>query len=195
MLHTVHGAAVADQGRRPAGLAEMHAARLEFGETPAAPSTVAALALLEHRAALMTGNGGATAEVAGWLAARLGTTGETLLLRAWTDAAAGRHDAARVIAGHALEPDMPRLLPQTRIEARLVEAEAALHSGELEAGRAALEVALAEAAPLAVARPFALAGPCTQESSRPWWGPTPRTPSPCRYAWREPRRCPTSPSR
>jgi LuxR family transcriptional regulator, maltose regulon positive regulatory protein len=171
MLHAVHGAAVADQGRRPAGLAEMRAARVEFGETPAAPATFAALALLEHRAALMTGNGGATAEVAGWLGARLGTTGETLLLRAWTDAAAGRHDAARVIAGHALEPDLPRLLPQTRIEARLVEAEAALHAGELGTGRAALETALAEAAPLAVARPFALAGPCSQDELTTMVGP------------------------
>ena len=96
MLHAVHGAALADQGKRSAGLAEMRAARTEFGDTPAAPSTLAALAVLEHRVALVSGNGGAAAEVMGWLGPRAGTTGETLMLKAWAEAAAGRHEAARI---------------------------------------------------------------------------------------------------
>ena len=55
---------------------------------------LASLVVLEHRVALLNGNLGAAAEAARWLA-RLGAPGETLLLKAWTEAAAGRHDAAR----------------------------------------------------------------------------------------------------
>jgi LuxR family maltose regulon positive regulatory protein len=167
-LHAVHGAALADQGKRPAGLAEMRAARAEFADTPAAPSTLAAPAVLEHRVALLSGNGGAAAEVARWLGARVGTTGETLLLKAWTEAAAGRHEGARIIAARVHEPDMPILLPHTVVEAQLIEAEAASHADDPESGRAALEAALARAEALGVARPFALAGPWTQELLRTW---------------------------
>jgi LuxR family maltose regulon positive regulatory protein len=164
MLHAVHGAAVADQGRRSAGLGEMRAARTEFGDTPAAPSTLAALAVLEHRVALVSGNGGAAAEVVAWLGTRAGTTGDTLMLRAWAEAAAGRHEAARIIAARVLEPGMPILLPYTVVEAHLVEAEAALQADDLQSGRAALEAAFERAQAIGVARPFALSGPCTQES-------------------------------
>ena len=163
MLHAVHGAALADQGGRSAGLAEMRAARMEFGDTPAAPSSLAALALLEHRVALVSGNGTAAGDVAGWLGPRVGTTGETLLLKALTEAAAGRHEAARTIAARVHETDMPILLPYTVVEAHLVGAEAALQADDPESGGAALEAALESAEAIGVARPFALSGPCTQE--------------------------------
>ena len=58
--------------------------------------------------------------------------------------------------------DVPVLLPYTVVEAQLTEAEAALQAGDQRSGRAVLEAALAEAETLGVARPFALAGPCTQ---------------------------------
>src|SRR4051794_40827905 len=99
-LHAVHGAALCDLGQRPAGFAELRAARTRFGATPAAHSTSAALALLEHRSALLNGNLRGAAEVAGWLAPRTGVAkpvGEMLLMRAWAHAAAGRHDTARTI--------------------------------------------------------------------------------------------------
>jgi LuxR family transcriptional regulator, maltose regulon positive regulatory protein len=162
-LHVVHGAAVADQGKRATGLAEMRAARTEFGDTPAAPSTLAALAVLEHRVALMSGNGGAASDVMSRLGSRVGTTGETLLLKAWTEAAGGRHEGARVIAGRVHEADLPILLPYTVVEAHLVRAEAALLADEPESGRAALEAAFEKAEAIAVARPFALSGPCTRQ--------------------------------
>jgi len=161
-LHAVHGAAVADQGRRPAGLAEVQAARAEFGNTPATPQMIAGLALLEHRIAVLNGNPRAAAEVADSLDQAVGTRSETLLVKAWTEMAAGRYDLARALVPRMLEPEMPLLL-LTRVEAHLLEAEAALQGGEEEAGRAALEVALAEGEAMGVARPFALAGPCTQE--------------------------------
>jgi LuxR family maltose regulon positive regulatory protein len=163
-LHAVHGAALADRGMRAAGLAEMRAARAAFDDKPVAPFTLAALALLEHRVALVSGNGGAAAEVASWLGGRVGATGEVLLLKAWTEATAGRHEAARTIAAGISERDVPVLLPYTVVEAQLIEAEAALQAADQQTGRATLESALAEAEPLGVARPFALAGPYTQEA-------------------------------
>jgi LuxR family maltose regulon positive regulatory protein len=168
MLHGVHGAALADMGNRSGGLAEMRAARIEFGDTPAAPSTPAAMVLLEHRVALVSGNGAAAAEAARWLRPRAGSSGEALLIKAWTEAAAGRHEAARIIAARVLEPDVTVLLPYTGVEAHLVEAEAALQADDIESGSAALEKAFTEAEPLGVARPFALAGPCTQQLLSSW---------------------------
>jgi LuxR family maltose regulon positive regulatory protein len=162
-LHAVHGAAVADQGQRPAGLAEMRAARADFGDTPATPSMSTSLTVLEHRVALLNGNLAAAAEVAAWLAARVDGTGETLLLEAWTETAAGRYDAARAVVAPVFEPATPILLPQTRVEAHLVVAEAALQIGDRRSGGAALEKALAAAETVDVVRPLALAGPCTQE--------------------------------
>jgi LuxR family maltose regulon positive regulatory protein len=168
MLHGVHGAAVADQGNRSAGLAEMRAARIQFADTPATPSTLAALASLEHRVALLSGNGAAAAEVTRWLSARAGSTAELSVMKAWTEAAAGRHEPARILAARALDPDMTVLLPYTVVDAHLVEAEAALQADDLESGHAALGAALAEAEPLGMARPFALAGTCTQDLLGSW---------------------------
>jgi LuxR family maltose regulon positive regulatory protein len=162
-LHAVHGAAVADQGQRPAGLAEMRVARADFGDTPATPSMSTALAVLEHRVALLNGNLAAAAQVAAWLAARVDGTGETLLLKAWTQIAAGRYDAAQAVVAPVFEPATPILLPQTRVEAHLVVAEAALQIGDRPSGRAALGKALAAAETVGVVRPLALAGPSTQE--------------------------------
>jgi LuxR family maltose regulon positive regulatory protein len=48
------------------------------------------------------------------------------------------------------------------VEAHLIDAEAALQAGEEDAGRAALETALAAAETIGAIRPFALAGPLTQ---------------------------------
>jgi LuxR family transcriptional regulator, maltose regulon positive regulatory protein len=162
-LHAVHGAALADQGQRPAGLSEIRSARAEFGDTPAPRSMLAGLGVLEHRAALLNGNLDAAAQVADWLETRIGATGEVSLLKAWTAAAEGRYEAARAMVAPVLEPDASILLPHTLAEAHLIEAETALQADDPAAGRAALERALAHAEPIGVARPFALAGPCTQQ--------------------------------
>src|SRR3954447_19790121 len=138
-LHVVHGAAVADLGQRPGALAEMRAARAELGDTPVPPSMLAALAVLEHRLALLNGNLGAASEVATWLGARGPGAGENLLLRAWTETASGRHDAAAAVVAPLYRPDVPTLLPQSVVEAHLLDAEAALQSGDRPTGRAALE--------------------------------------------------------
>jgi LuxR family maltose regulon positive regulatory protein len=163
-LHAVHGAAIADLGQRSAGLNELRAARADYpGTGPVPPSTLAALALLEHRVALLNGNRGGASEVATWLAGRVQRTGEVLLLKAWTEAAGGRYDLAAATVAPLGRSDVTIHLPQTELEARLLVAEAALQAGDAQAGRAALEDALARGEALGVARPFALAGPCTQE--------------------------------
>jgi LuxR family maltose regulon positive regulatory protein len=162
-LHAVHGAALADRGQRTAGLAEIRSARAEFGDTPAPPSMLAGLAVLEHRAALLNGNVDAAAQVAEWLTARIGETGDVLLLTAWTEAAGGRHEAARAVVAPVFESDTPILLPHTVVEAHLIDAEAALQADDSVAGREALQLALTQAETVGVVRPFALAGPCTQQ--------------------------------
>jgi LuxR family maltose regulon positive regulatory protein len=162
MLHVVHGAALADQGQRAAGLAEMRAARADFRDTSVPPAVLAALAVLEHRVALLTGNLSAATQVAHWLDQRAGPTGETLLLQAWTETAAGRHEAAAAIVAALHGRSLPILLPQTVVEAHLLAAEAALQAGDQSSGRAALELALTEAEAIGVVRPLALAGPSTQ---------------------------------
>jgi len=141
----------------------MRAARTEFGDTPAPLSMIAGLALLEHRVALLNGNLSAATQVSEWLRRRAGVIGETLLLTAWTEAAAGRYEAARAIVAGVHEHDMPILLPHTVVETHLLDAEAALQADDQESGRAALELALAEAEAVGVIRPLALTGPCTQE--------------------------------
>jgi LuxR family transcriptional regulator, maltose regulon positive regulatory protein len=175
-LHAVHGAGLADQGRRPAGLAEMRAARAEFGNSPTLPSMLAGLGLLEHRVALLTGNVDAAAQVAAWLAARIGATGETLLLEAWTQTAMGRYENARVVVAPVHARDLPVLLPYTVVEVHLVDAEAALQAGLEPAGEAALERALTEAEAVGVVRPFALAGPFTQQLLTTWTAAHRRSP-------------------
>jgi LuxR family transcriptional regulator, maltose regulon positive regulatory protein len=161
-LRAVHGAALADLGQRAPGLAELRAARTAFGDLPATADLLASLAVLEHRVALLNGNLEAAAEVARWLDTRVGRTGETLLLRAWTEAARGRHDAARSLVAPLFDPDPTVLLRHTVVEAHLIDVEAALQAGEENAGRAALGTALAAAEAIGAIRPFALAGPLTQ---------------------------------
>jgi LuxR family maltose regulon positive regulatory protein len=165
-LHAVHGAAVADQGRHAEGLAEVRAARTALGGSPVPAPVLAGLALLEHRLALQNGNRAAAAEVAAWLEARVGRTGETLLLSAWTEAAAGRYESAAAAVAPVHRPGTTILLPETLVEAHLVCAEEALQREDVPAGRAALEAALRAAQPLGVVRPLALAGPRTRDLLR-----------------------------
>jgi LuxR family maltose regulon positive regulatory protein len=161
-LRAIHGAAVADEGDRVAGLAEMRAARNELSGVLWPAAVPAALALLEHRGALLHGNLPAAREVLAWLERRTGPVGEVLLLEAWAELAAGRYDAARATLGPLVTGAVRAVLPHTCIEADLVEAEVGLHAGDVPAGTAALDRALRAAAEWGVVRPFVLAGPRTR---------------------------------
>jgi LuxR family maltose regulon positive regulatory protein len=162
-LHAVHGAAQADQGDRGAGLAEIRAARDDFGDRAAALTFRSALALLEHRVALVHGNPTAAAEVAGWLNRWVGETGETALMLAWADTAAGRYEAARELPARIEAGNLPVILAETPAEAHLLRTEALLRDGDEAAAAAALDRALAEGQAAGAARPFALAGPLTRQ--------------------------------
>lgn len=166
VLHGVHGAAAADLGRPAEGLGQMRTARTAFGDHAATGPVLAGLAVLEHRLALLNGSLASAGEVADWLSARVGATGELLLLAAWAEMAVGRYEAAASVVAPVLRPGTRCLLPETTVEARLVDAEAALQRGDLPAGRAALEAALEAAEPLGLVRPFATAGPHTRDVLR-----------------------------
>ncbi|MEJ2862032.1 LuxR C-terminal-related transcriptional regulator [Actinomycetospora flava] len=159
-LRAVHGAALGDLGRRGAGLAAARAARAELAEAALPAPVAGALALLEHRAALMLGNLRAAGEVATWLAGRAGDTDEGVLMRAGTAAATGRWEAARTEVAPLLRAG--RSPATVLVEAGLLEAEAALRAGESDRGRTTLDAVLAAARARDVVRPFALAGPRTR---------------------------------
>ncbi|WP_345414411.1 helix-turn-helix transcriptional regulator, partial [Actinomycetospora chlora] len=152
-----------------AGLAEARRARGALGVAHLEAPLAAALALLEHREALLLGNLRAAGDVAAWLAARTdradGDPGapeapETLLLRARTEAATGRWEAARA----AIAPLHRRARPPATlvVEAHLVASEAALRAGDTARGQAALDAALAAGRAHDLVRPAALAGPRTR---------------------------------
>ena len=164
MLHAVHGAALADQGGAFGGTRRDARGTDGVGDTPAAPSSLAALALLEHRVALVSGNGTAAGDVAGWLRTQSG--------RRPARPCCSRHGPKPLRAGTRRpgrsprgcnETDMPILLPYTVVEAHLVGCRGRAAGRRPGAGGAALEAALESAEAIGVARPFALSGPCTQE--------------------------------
>ncbi len=157
-LHVVHGAALGDSGGRGArstGLAEARAAREALGPLALPAPMAGALAVLEFRAATRLGEHGAAGEVVDWLRARTGKAAEVVLMRAWAEAAAGRHTAARALAATLVDGEARGGL---LVEIHLLEAEAALQDGDDDAGRAALKVAVHQGRTLDLVRPFVEAG-------------------------------------
>ncbi|MHA6795521.1 LuxR C-terminal-related transcriptional regulator [Pseudonocardia bannensis] len=159
----LRGAALFDLGEQAAGLREMQQARLDLGVVYVAPEQAAAAALLEHRAALLLGHAAAASTVLSWVSERLGIPGEMLLMRAWVEAAAGNHGAARERMGPLLTGAMEPLLPHTVVEALVLESRLAALAGDRPAARRALHAALDQAEPIDALRPFALAGPEVRE--------------------------------
>jgi LuxR family maltose regulon positive regulatory protein len=162
-LRAVHGAATFDLGDRAEGLAELQQARSDFGAHVAGPEQCAAMAMLEFRAALLLGHSAAARTVLGWLTERVGDSAELLLMRAWTETAAGRHDRARTLLRPVLDGSVPALVSHTVVDCWLLETSIAVVVGERPAARRALQTALALAEPLLALRPFAYAGPCVRE--------------------------------
>ena len=156
-LRAVQGAALFDSGQRHRGLQEMQQARADLGAVPLSPEQAAALAVLEHHAAVRLGRPEAARAVVAWLVERIGLRGEILLMRAWAEQAAGRDHAARAVVEPVLDGTVTSVLPHTVVEALLVEASARVRRGEVQAARTALRTALALAKPLDVLRPFATA--------------------------------------
>jgi LuxR family maltose regulon positive regulatory protein len=92
------------------------------------------------------------------LASRAGADAELILMRAWSEAAAGSSGLARATVAPLLDGGPQATLHSTVVEAWLVEVWGALRMGERPAARHALQAALVRAEPMDLLRPFALAG-------------------------------------
>lgn len=162
-LQVVHGAAVFDGGDRATGLAELQQARSEFGDLAISAEQTAEAAMLEFHAALLLGHSAAARTVHGWLADRTEGNAELLVMRAWTETAAARHEHARALIRPVLDGSETALLLHTVVDAWLLEASLAITTGERPAARRALQMALAVAEPLDAVRPFTQAGAGVRE--------------------------------
>ena len=162
-LQTIHGAATFDQGHRANGLAELQQARSELGDHPIGAEQAASAAVLEFHAALQLGHTTAARTVYGWFTERTHDNAESLVMRAWTESAGGRHDHARTVLRPVLDATTPALLPHTQVDAWLLETTLAMAADERPAARRALQTALALAEPLDALRPFTHAGPGVRE--------------------------------
>jgi LuxR family transcriptional regulator, maltose regulon positive regulatory protein len=166
-LRWLHGCAVFDAGQRAAGFEEMLRARIEVGDRPLYRQHAASAALMEYRAAQTLGrpHAGVTLD---WLVGRVGECGETALMRAWAEIGQGRPEAGRAILAPLLAGTVATVLPTTRVEALLADAECALATEQRRAAVAAVKEALTVASRLALVRPFVLAGPGVWQLLRAW---------------------------
>jgi LuxR family maltose regulon positive regulatory protein len=85
------------------------------------------------------------------------------MMRAWVEATAGRNEHARSLLRRMLEGVTTALLPQSLVDAWLLETSLAVAAGERPAARRALQSALARAEPLEALLPFTNAGPGIRE--------------------------------
>jgi LuxR family transcriptional regulator, maltose regulon positive regulatory protein len=157
-LRSARGGALCDLGDTSAGLLELQQAQAQLGGHPAPTPLAAWAAVLEHRAALLLGLPAAAATALGRLAGRDDAAAELALMHAWAEAAAGAARAARTTVRPLLDGELRPALPSTVVEAALVEAWGAQRTGDQPAGRRAVQRALADAQPLDLVRPFAIAG-------------------------------------
>ena len=87
-----------------------------------------------------------------WFVDRSGASGETALMKAWSEIGLGRPESGRALLAPLLAGDVAHLLPTTPVEAQLVDAECCLGLGERTAALRAMQHALTRGAP---ARPGA----------------------------------------
>jgi LuxR family transcriptional regulator, maltose regulon positive regulatory protein len=163
VLQSVHGAAVFDAGDQVSGLTELQQARADFGDSEATPQICAAMAGLEFRAALLLGHAAAAQTTLGWLTERTGESGDRLVMRAWAENAAGRHDHARALIRPVLDGSALILHPHAVVDAWLLETSLALVADERPIARHAVQTALGIAELLDALRPFAHAEPGVRE--------------------------------
>jgi LuxR family transcriptional regulator, maltose regulon positive regulatory protein len=167
-LHAVHAAGRADQGEGAAGLAEASATRGQFDDDGIPPEWLTALAVLEYRVATILGNLRAAERVVEWLERRVGQVGEIILMKAWTAAAAGHHDAAVAGLARLTDGTVATVLSHTPLEVSLLRGEAYLQVGDIPSAQSMLVEALAAGRALGVVRPFVLAGPATRDLLGRW---------------------------
>jgi LuxR family maltose regulon positive regulatory protein len=156
-LRVARGGALFDTGEGAAGLLELQQARAELGEHPVHSALAVTAALFEQRIALRLGYVRAASAAAGRISGRVEARAERLLMRAWTQLAAGAHRDAHATVAPLLEPSSRPARATTAVEARLVAVRALLEEGDRPAARQVLRAALDQALPLGAIRPFTLA--------------------------------------
>jgi LuxR family maltose regulon positive regulatory protein len=154
LLTAVRAAADADTGAPVDGLARMQRARTGAGDLALTAAHAARVAMLEHEVAVVRGRPAHAGAVRGWLAARVGRTGESMVMSVREALAAD----PRSPVGRSLRPVLdgtePTLLPDVGIEALLLGAGDAVRTGDPAGARRLLIEALDRAAPLGLLRPF-----------------------------------------
>ncbi|HEY2224424.1 helix-turn-helix transcriptional regulator, partial [Actinomycetospora sp.] len=156
-LGTLAGVVDHDLGDRLDGWRGMRLARHQAGALDLEDRQIAFAALFEHAAALDLERHRDAAEVLRWAAARIGGSGEVALMHARQDWASGHGPTARAHLTPLLEGRVGALLPETPLDADLLDAEIALTRGERTIARSRLDHALARGADLDALRPFVLA--------------------------------------
>ena len=149
LLHALHGAAEADDGRPTEALEEFQRARAAFSDRAVPAPKATLVATLEHEVAVAAGRAGQARAVRRWITARVGMTGDVLLM-------AVRADPGTLPALRALvDGSVPALLVESDVEARLRLIGAGQISADPAGARTSLLRALDRAAPLGLVRPFA----------------------------------------
>ena len=154
LLTVVHAAADADTGAVADGLARMQQARTGAGDLTMTASHAARVAMLEHEAAVVQGRPAHARSVRGWLGARVGRTGESVVMAAREALAADPHAPVGRSLRPVLDGTEPALLPDVGIEALLLGVGDARRAGDRAGARRLLIEALDRAAPLDLLRPF-----------------------------------------
>ena len=155
-LDVLGGAAEHDLGHRLDGWRRMRSARLQAGSLDLEDRQVAFVLALEHAAALGLGRHREAHEVVRWAGARIGGTEDFAVAQARGQWAVRREAAARAGLAPTLAGGVT-LLPETVVEADLLDAEIALARGERTTARTRLDHALALGEDLDVLRPFVVA--------------------------------------
>ncbi|MFL6141442.1 MAG: LuxR C-terminal-related transcriptional regulator [Labedaea sp.] len=158
----IDGAISFDLGERREGSQVMRLARHRLAEFELTGVLAAALAVVEHHAALAVAESLHAKEVSLWARDRIGGTAELTLMLARTQLADGHDDlAATTLAGLRDQPVLV-LLPTTPVDAYLLQTALALGSGRRTEALRTLDRALELAERARVIRPFALAEPRVQ---------------------------------
>ncbi len=132
----------------------MQLARTRLLDRPLSAHQAALVAMFEHQTAVATGRPTHARVVRRWLAARLGPTGEVLLMSVRESRAADPGASVGRTLRPVVEGTVPAVLPDTAVEALLVEV-ADAHAAQDQAGARRLLIdALDRAAPRELLRPF-----------------------------------------
>jgi LuxR family maltose regulon positive regulatory protein len=154
VLAAVRAAADADMGHPVSGLRAMQQARARLADRELSAAQAALVAMLEHQTAVALGRPEHSQAVRRWLAARVGPTGDVLLMSVRETLAADPGAPVGRTLRPILEGTVPAVLPDTGIEALLVEVGDAHRLNDHAGARRLLLAALDRAAPGELMRPF-----------------------------------------